>query len=92
MLYCFNEENAYDSFTNEIRVVSARESLTDQVTSAVNLNLKTCDGSIISKTSYDPVNWVTSSDDQDVIDNLVIDSVQAIAYDIQQQLFLYRMI
>ena len=87
MLYCFNQMTEYNSFQNEIRVIGVYEASSDHTKQyPININLQTCSNSIISKplilflNSYEAVNWSISSNDQEIIDNLQINTIQALAY------------
>ena len=79
----------YSSYTNEIRVIgvyTAGSIFENPQPTIINLNIKTCANSVISKplilllSSYDTINWIISSDDQTVIDNLVINTIEVVAY------------
>mmetsp|Transcript_28954 Transcript_28954/g.47406 ORF Transcript_28954/g.47406 Transcript_28954/m.47406 type:complete len:436 (+) Transcript_28954:54-1361(+) len=83
MYYCFNQIFDYSSFRREIRAVGVYEPASSQI--AVNLRVCT-DAPDLSKpvvlllTSYDPVQWVISSADQYVLDNLDLERIEALAY------------
>ena len=90
--YCFNEMNNnqynYHSMQNEIRAIGVYEGSSDHTQSAtITLDLKTCSSDsdvstplILLLSSYEAVDWIITSNDQNIVNNLQINTIQALSY------------